>query len=329
MASLSQIFDWFMTGKKPTQAQFWATWGSFWNKEETIPQSAISNLASALNAKAEKSQFDSHKSDPNAHAELLAALKTTGRFLINRNNLMFFADEPLQGDTVTGTVEDQYLNAGTFYGGDPLMLASYKNTEIESVGEIVSFDSENYLTYILRDEIFTRENAAFLSNVTLNVSPPSGLSFDVQIYPGQGTELINPMASYVFSEIAIPIGSVLILKDNLGEFADSELFTVNLLDTIKENIFDIKRLVDGELFIYPKRRFNPQGNYYMVQKDGQGIDVASRFFNEQYSLNGISSDLESGELIWQLQMFPPFYGYYVIIDTDTGKEISNKYTIPQ
>lgn len=58
MATLSDIYNWFMTGKKPTQAQFWASWGSFWNKGESIPQSAISNLSTVLNAKAEKSQLD-------------------------------------------------------------------------------------------------------------------------------------------------------------------------------------------------------------------------------------------------------------------------------
>jgi hypothetical protein len=72
MATLAQIYDWFMTGKKPTQAQFWASWGSFWNKGETIPQSAVSNLVSNLNAKAEKSQFDGHLTDTGAHAAVFA-----------------------------------------------------------------------------------------------------------------------------------------------------------------------------------------------------------------------------------------------------------------
>lgn len=70
MATLSQIYDWFMTGKKPTQAQFWVSWGSFWHKEETIPQSAISNLATTLSAKTENDQFNAHKTDTAAHATL-------------------------------------------------------------------------------------------------------------------------------------------------------------------------------------------------------------------------------------------------------------------
>lgn len=72
MASLAEIYDWFMTGKKPTQPQFWASWGSFWNKGEQIPQSSISGLPGVLNAKAEKAQFDAHKTDENSHAGLFA-----------------------------------------------------------------------------------------------------------------------------------------------------------------------------------------------------------------------------------------------------------------
>ena len=82
MASLAEIYDWFMTGKKPTQAQFWASWGSFWNKNESIPQSAVSGLTNVLNAKAEKAQFDAHKTDENAHATLFAA-KADAQALLN------------------------------------------------------------------------------------------------------------------------------------------------------------------------------------------------------------------------------------------------------
>jgi hypothetical protein len=70
MASLAEIYEWFMTGKKPTQPQFWATFGSFRHKEETIPQSAISNLTTVLAAKTENTQFNAHKVATDAHKEL-------------------------------------------------------------------------------------------------------------------------------------------------------------------------------------------------------------------------------------------------------------------
>lgn len=49
--SISTILDWFRTGKKPTQSQFWDTWKSFWHKEEVIPQTSIENLIESLNSK--------------------------------------------------------------------------------------------------------------------------------------------------------------------------------------------------------------------------------------------------------------------------------------
>ena len=73
MATLAEIYDWFMTGKKPTQAQFWASWGSFWNKNESIPQSAVSGLTNVLNAKVENDQFNAHKGANDAHAVLFQA----------------------------------------------------------------------------------------------------------------------------------------------------------------------------------------------------------------------------------------------------------------
>lgn len=68
--NINTILNWFKTGFKPTQAQFWATWTSFWHKDEQIPQNNISGLEIALNEKAEKAQFDDHLSNKNAHVEL-------------------------------------------------------------------------------------------------------------------------------------------------------------------------------------------------------------------------------------------------------------------
>ncbi|MWB96769.1 hypothetical protein GON26_20600 [Flavobacterium sp. GA093] len=69
--NINTILSWFKTGLKPTQAQFWASWQSFWHKDEQIPQSNITDLTSTLNAKAEKSQLEGHNHDPNAHEEAI------------------------------------------------------------------------------------------------------------------------------------------------------------------------------------------------------------------------------------------------------------------
>jgi hypothetical protein len=68
--NINTILSWFKAGLKPTQAQFWASWSSFWHKDEMIPQSSILDLTMVLNAKVEKDQFDAHKTDMAAHAVL-------------------------------------------------------------------------------------------------------------------------------------------------------------------------------------------------------------------------------------------------------------------
>lgn len=67
MAGINEILDWFRTGKKPTQAQFWASWQSFWHKDDQIPQGSVNGLQNALNSKADRLQFNAHIADPNAH----------------------------------------------------------------------------------------------------------------------------------------------------------------------------------------------------------------------------------------------------------------------
>lgn len=85
--NINTILSWFKTGKKPTQKQFENSWQSFWHKEELIPQNSIQDLPQTLNNKAEKSQFDSHKMDPNAHAESIGGKLDKGTFPGTAENL--------------------------------------------------------------------------------------------------------------------------------------------------------------------------------------------------------------------------------------------------
>lgn len=70
VTSLSTIKNWFKTGLKPTQAQFWATWDSFFHKGEKIPVSSVKDLDTYLNEKAEKEAFTLHLTDEEAHSDL-------------------------------------------------------------------------------------------------------------------------------------------------------------------------------------------------------------------------------------------------------------------
>ncbi len=51
--ALNTIKSWFKTGDKPTQAQFWATWDSFFHKAEKVPAESIDGLQGLLDEKAD------------------------------------------------------------------------------------------------------------------------------------------------------------------------------------------------------------------------------------------------------------------------------------
>lgn len=64
---INTIYSWFETGDFPTQAQFQASWSSFWHKDEAIPMTNISGLSDQFGKFVLGSTFNTHLSDQNAH----------------------------------------------------------------------------------------------------------------------------------------------------------------------------------------------------------------------------------------------------------------------
>ncbi|MDA6070420.1 hypothetical protein NJT12_12390 [Flavobacterium sp. AC] len=68
LQTLNTIKQWFRTGLKPTQTQFWDTWDSFRHKFEKIPVKDIDGIDELLLSKADKTVLDNHLADKSAHA---------------------------------------------------------------------------------------------------------------------------------------------------------------------------------------------------------------------------------------------------------------------
>ncbi|MCC9016449.1 hypothetical protein [Flavobacterium lipolyticum] len=180
--NINNILSWFKTGEKPTQKQFWDSWQSFWHKEEQIPQSAISDLDSVLNAKTEKAQFDAHKTDRDAHPEIFtvkedktnknqrdgyAGLDALGKLYSNQ------LPDPLL--TLTKLEAEEYINnsklvkgqlyeiTGVDNGWCDVQLRALENNVLETNG-IGKFNNPDYYSYSL----WTKNMIGTFNNVVGN-----------------------------------------------------------------------------------------------------------------------------------------------------------------
>ncbi|QOG04346.1 hypothetical protein [Flavobacterium sp. MDT1-60] len=55
--TLNTIKNWFKTGLKPTQTQFWDTWDSFRHQSEKVPVADVEGIDELLNSKTDESDF--------------------------------------------------------------------------------------------------------------------------------------------------------------------------------------------------------------------------------------------------------------------------------
>jgi hypothetical protein len=70
MTAIATIKNWFTTGKRPTQQQFWDTFSSFRHKEDKVPAADVEGLDELLFSKANKIPFEHHINSNVAHEEL-------------------------------------------------------------------------------------------------------------------------------------------------------------------------------------------------------------------------------------------------------------------
>jgi hypothetical protein len=73
MADKNTLKNWFRTNLKPTQAQFWSLFDSYFHKDEKIPITAIDDIENILADKADAEVLAHHLTDATAHADLFSA----------------------------------------------------------------------------------------------------------------------------------------------------------------------------------------------------------------------------------------------------------------
>lgn len=193
---LKTIKNWFRTGSKPTQTQFWDTWDSFRHKNDKIPLEDIENI----------DQITGQKIIPSGEFLIFKVAPNT-------------ADELEIGDSVIGYCEGNFLAEATYYGGDTSLMSSFTKPN-NLVGKIISFDT-NSITYELHDEILLRSYTCGAYNgIAIKYKRPGELEFSTSWPTGYYPKL------YVYW-LDLPSGTIMKLTDTLGDFEDSEEFIVS------------------------------------------------------------------------------------------------------
>lgn len=129
MTSLATIRNWFKTGLKPTQLQFYSLFDSFWHKSETIPAANIENLDNRFDEKADADAFNSHLEDLTAHGlGTVFLLIKTALAVPGGDVVIDWQTEIVPGDTRTflakhgsdlARIEGAYLDGGVMRGYTP------------------------------------------------------------------------------------------------------------------------------------------------------------------------------------------------------------------
>ena len=200
--TLKTIKNWFRTGLKPTQIQFWDTWDSFRHKDDKIPLEDIENI----------DQITGQKIIPSGEFLIFKVAPNT-------------ADELEIGDSVIGYCEGNFLAEATYYGGDTSLMSSFTKPN-NLVGKILSFTTNTQylydsITYELNDEILLRSTSCGAYNgIAILYKRPGELGFSTSWPMGYYPELNVTWLDFT-------PGTVLKLTDTLGDFEDSEEFIIS------------------------------------------------------------------------------------------------------
>ncbi|MEO2080597.1 MAG: hypothetical protein ABGW88_13635 [Leeuwenhoekiella sp.] len=270
--SLANIKNWFLTGLKPTQAQFWNVFDSFWHKDEKIAQSNVDNLTNSLDAKAEKQAFETHLTDAQAHNTLFEAkvdkiagkglstedltseLKTLLQSALQRIDVQDLPDSP-ETELPASANQVRLLNVAVT---NILNLLNSDDVTLDELQEVVDFIKAN------REDLqnLSVENIAGLVDA---------LAAKVDMVAGKGLST-NDFTDAYKEQLDNPSASVITIQDGDGieQFTSAEvkfegfdfdaatqkiILPVNIAKKDQENTFSenqkIERNVSGSLDTTP------------------------------------------------------------------------------
>lgn len=163
MATLAEIKEWFRTGLKPTQIQFWATWDSFWHKDTPIPQSAVENLQNTLINKADIASLEEHINDPNAHggggSDLQSTLDAGSEAVLEEGTYNVKIGEDIGFGNFNGT---EYLQDRNEFKGTSAYKVNTDNGTFRQEGYVDIYSESSYTHAYLTSKFYKPDSGMYL-----------------------------------------------------------------------------------------------------------------------------------------------------------------------
>ena len=156
MTEKNILQNWFVTGAKPTQEQFWAWQESYWHKGESIPTEKILGLSEVLanKADAEILQHKANLDSSNLTGEHVLAWKEKLGVGELPSNIATIDEGNKQGNTYTKTKVNELLeNSGKNLGNADLQIPAGTVRTLDVTGAKLNIKGLNNKT---RDKAFNR-----------------------------------------------------------------------------------------------------------------------------------------------------------------------------
>lgn len=251
---LNTIFSWFQSGDFPTEAQFKATFSSFYHKDYPIPVENIEGLEDLSQLFAGAEAFQEHLSDSDAHSAHLALLNAGN---LTPTHVNSWKDKLGIVNVYTKIQTDGFVNelkvADTNLESEienikKLLLSN--DLSLDELQEIVDFIKKNRIDIealkAISQEGIKEDKVKLLLDYSWLKSPKNQQEFNQQIYEKvlvisetPTSALVQITGSTVFSNpvetenvIIQARDSVTGKKINIDDYATNQTIEINMLGEI-------------------------------------------------------------------------------------------------
>lgn len=289
--NINTLKNWFKTGLKPTQQQFWDTWDSYWHKDQKIPIKTIDGLADLIAGKADSAILNTHITDPSAHGIDKKVDKIHGKglstedFTTEEKEKLAALDFTYTSPSPT-TLTIGGVPAGTLFDKTPISKIFdqlfYVKARVLTIKSKPS-DATILIDGIAQNTITTEDGRS----VRVQVSKDNYVPYDDVILMDKDKKLLIELIALTATEIAFTISTTeketeapIVLLRTLSEEGYAE---VNYGDGVKElikispykgsiswadNEGITHEIDDGNTY---KHRYAIPGDYEVTIKTSEGI----------------------------------------------------------